>query len=174
MSLPNPGMNFTPFDPLPASDLNDLVENIEALSDGSGLEDDSIAPENLVAGSGTDWAWQTWSPTPVGFSSAPAGAVYIYKQFGKTIFLSVRQPNNGTSNSTVFEIPLPVQAKTTTDQVWEVACRGVNNGNLAFPRMATISSGGTDIVLSSDASGTSWTSSGGKRIVALEMFYEID
>lgn len=35
MALPNPGMSFTPFDPLPASDLNDLVENIEALYDHS-------------------------------------------------------------------------------------------------------------------------------------------
>src|SRR5687767_8010800 len=35
MPLPNPGMSFTPFDPLPASDLNDIVENIEALADGS-------------------------------------------------------------------------------------------------------------------------------------------
>ena len=42
MSLPNPGMTFTPFDPLPASDLNDLVENIEAIADGSGLDDDSV------------------------------------------------------------------------------------------------------------------------------------
>lgn len=32
MSLPNTGMSFTPFDPLPASDLNDLVENIEFLN----------------------------------------------------------------------------------------------------------------------------------------------
>lgn len=35
MPLPNPGMSFTPFDPLPASDLNDIVENIEAIQDGS-------------------------------------------------------------------------------------------------------------------------------------------
>lgn len=35
MPLPNPGMSFDPFDTLPASDLNDMVENIEALEDGS-------------------------------------------------------------------------------------------------------------------------------------------
>lgn len=32
MSLPNTGMSFTPFDPLPASDLNDIVENVEYLN----------------------------------------------------------------------------------------------------------------------------------------------
>jgi hypothetical protein len=38
MALPNPSMTFTPFDVLPASDLNDLVENIESLADGTGLD----------------------------------------------------------------------------------------------------------------------------------------
>lgn len=37
--IPNPGMNFTPFDPLPASSLNDMVENIEALAARTALGD---------------------------------------------------------------------------------------------------------------------------------------
>lgn len=40
--LPNPGMSFTPFDPLPASDLNDMVENIESLADGTGVDPGAI------------------------------------------------------------------------------------------------------------------------------------
>ena len=36
--LPNPGMSFTPFDPLPASDLNNILENIEALADGVNFD----------------------------------------------------------------------------------------------------------------------------------------
>jgi len=47
MSLPNPSMNFTPFDPLPASDLNDIVENVEALAAGTGLDDSSIVKAKL-------------------------------------------------------------------------------------------------------------------------------
>ena len=50
MSLPNPDMSFTPFDPLPAGDLNDLVENIESLSGGTGFEDSSIGPSILNTG----------------------------------------------------------------------------------------------------------------------------
>jgi hypothetical protein len=38
MPLPNPSMSFTPLDPLPASDLNDLVQNIESLADGTGFD----------------------------------------------------------------------------------------------------------------------------------------
>lgn len=37
MPLPN-SINFTAFDPLPASDLNDMVENDEALSDGTAID----------------------------------------------------------------------------------------------------------------------------------------
>ena len=42
MALPNLGQVFTPFDPLPASDLNDIVENVEALAAGTGLNDASV------------------------------------------------------------------------------------------------------------------------------------
>jgi hypothetical protein len=35
-------MSFTPFDPLPASDLNDMVENIEALAAGTGLDNSAV------------------------------------------------------------------------------------------------------------------------------------
>lgn len=41
-------MSFTPFDPLPASDLNDIVENVEALADGTGLDDTSVISAKLV------------------------------------------------------------------------------------------------------------------------------
>lgn len=49
MALPNLGQVFTPFDPLPASDLNDIVENVEALAAGTGLNDASVTAEKLAA-----------------------------------------------------------------------------------------------------------------------------
>lgn len=48
MALPNPSMSFTPFDPLPASDLNDLVENIESLADGTGFDTGAITSTKLT------------------------------------------------------------------------------------------------------------------------------
>lgn len=64
MSLPNEDMSFTPFDQLPASDLNDLVENIEALSDGSGLADGAVKADKLAvnAVTGND-GWISTSDT---------------------------------------------------------------------------------------------------------------
>lgn len=37
MALPNPSMSFTPFDPLTAAQLNDFVENDQALSNGTAI-----------------------------------------------------------------------------------------------------------------------------------------
>jgi len=53
MALPNPSMVFTPFDPLPASDLNDLVENIESLADGTGFDAGAIDTADIADGAVT-------------------------------------------------------------------------------------------------------------------------
>lgn len=47
MSLPNPGMDFTALTVLPASDLDKMVQNIESLAAGSGLDDASVASSKL-------------------------------------------------------------------------------------------------------------------------------
>lgn len=49
-NLPNQDMEFNPFDPLPASQLNDLVENTESLADGSGIGDEAVTPEKRSGG----------------------------------------------------------------------------------------------------------------------------
>lgn len=41
-NLPNPGMDFTPFDILTAEEMDDLVENIESLADGTGIGDGAL------------------------------------------------------------------------------------------------------------------------------------
>lgn len=64
MPLPNPGMSFTPLDPLPASDLNDIVENVEALQDWSAYDNETLPTllnvdeflKGWIPGSGT-WAY---------------------------------------------------------------------------------------------------------------------
>jgi hypothetical protein len=43
MPLPNTGMSFTPFDPLPSSDMNNMVDNIESLADLSAFADGAIS-----------------------------------------------------------------------------------------------------------------------------------
>lgn len=49
-NLPNQGMDFTPFDILTAEEMDDLVENIESLADGSGIGDEAVTPEKRSGG----------------------------------------------------------------------------------------------------------------------------
>lgn len=53
MALPNPSMAFTPFDILLAEELNDLVENIESLADGTGFDAGAIGTTDLADGAVT-------------------------------------------------------------------------------------------------------------------------
>lgn len=53
-NLPNQSMSFSPFAILTAEEMNNLVENIEALADGTGVGDEAIttakvAPSTLIA-----------------------------------------------------------------------------------------------------------------------------
>lgn len=50
--LPNPGMDFTAFDTLPAASLDDLVENIESLADGSGISADVFELDSASTATG--------------------------------------------------------------------------------------------------------------------------
>lgn len=50
MSLPYPGMDFTPFDILTASELDQMVENIESLADGTGLDAAAVTPSKRSGG----------------------------------------------------------------------------------------------------------------------------
>lgn len=47
-NLPNQSMSFSPFAILTAEELNDLVENIESLADGSGIGDGAIDTTQLA------------------------------------------------------------------------------------------------------------------------------
>lgn len=88
MPLPNPSMSFSPFAILTAAEMNDLVENIESLADGSGIATGAVTPEKLLSGTGSSWNWQTWSPTLSGLNigtGGSAGIVARYKQTGKTV-----------------------------------------------------------------------------------------
>lgn len=71
MALPNPGMDFTAFDTLPAASLDDMVENIEALADGSGLDDKAIATAKLDDG----YSLLGYTERTSSFTSTTAGSM---------------------------------------------------------------------------------------------------
>lgn len=110
MSLPNPGMSFDPFDTLPASAMNDIVENIEALADGSGLNDDAIEFSKLLATIFSD-TLQTVA------NSGTAGGTWSYINLGGIkLAWCIGSSSAGTSAFTRTWIP-PTSFFTTITNV---------------------------------------------------------
>lgn len=169
-NLPNQNMTFSPFAILTAEELNDLVENIESLADGSGIGDAAIKASNI------DFIYmQAWTPTIVGFSSLPSNAEYYYTKIGRFVTIYISQPNNGTSNSTLFTLTLPVQAANISSNFKWVApvVQPVDNGsvNTTTSGIATIESNATILTFLRNATGNNWTNSGGKRVPWFQMSY---
>jgi hypothetical protein len=78
------------------------------------LSDDSIKPENLVAGTGTGWAWQSWTPTWTNMTVGSATVVAKYKQIGKTVNCYLRfVVGAGTAVGTDPTFTLPVTPSST-------------------------------------------------------------
>lgn len=65
MSLPNPSMDFTAFDVLTADQLDDMVENVEALAAGTGLNNSVVTASKLATG-----AQAAYTATDQGIPSA--------------------------------------------------------------------------------------------------------
>lgn len=47
MALPNPSMSFSPFAILTAEEMNDLVENIESLANGTGISAGAVTSSKI-------------------------------------------------------------------------------------------------------------------------------
>lgn len=175
MSLPHPGMDFVPFDVLTAGELDNIVANVEALASGSGQDDGSITSAKLSVAAGEPGGpWQSYAPTNItGFSSSPAGGVYRYQKVGKTVRLFIRQPTDGTSNSTGFTITLPFTAATVTDAEWQAPAQIRNNGTTpSTPGLLVIASAGTTVGVFTSYSGGTFTASGAKRVASGIITYE--
>ena len=84
------------------------------------IADSVVTPEKLITGTGTSWAWQSWTPTLTGASTNPtlgtnSVAEGRYTQIGKTVIcqIDIKFGTSGTNaGSGTYYISLPVAAKT--------------------------------------------------------------
>ena len=74
MGLPKPGLDAIPFTPLTAQFLDDMNENIDSLSNGTGLEDDAVTTAKIADDSVTGAKLDVTSVLPLIY---PVGAIYI-------------------------------------------------------------------------------------------------
>lgn len=92
-----------------------------ALQDMSAVTPGSVTPEKLLAGAGTSWAWQSWTPTFTNWTIGTGGSaqtVAKYVQIGKTVYFKLNT-TLGTSGASVgtpvkFTLPVTATALSTT------------------------------------------------------------
>jgi hypothetical protein len=147
--------------------------------DGLNIKDnklntnDAVIPSNLAAGTGSDWVFQTWTPTIGGFSANPTGGLYYYKQVGKKVTLFITMPNNGTSSTATITLTLPVTARTITNMEWNGFGVVVDNGvTQTTPGMLSVASGGTSLTVFLNLNAGGFTASGSKRLARGMIEYE--
>lgn len=128
MSLPNPAMSFSPFAILTSEEMNQIVENIEALSDGSGLADGSITNAKLSASAGElGGAWSSWPLTWTNLTPGDGTNNSKRMQIGKTVFFKVEFTLGTTSSvGTNPYINFPV-APVTLPQLAEIGVGSITD-----------------------------------------------
>lgn len=83
------------------------------IKDGVLNSNASVVPNNLVASTGTSWAWQSWTPTWTNFTVGNGTVTAKYIQIGKTVCFSIKVLFGSTTSVTGSPpiLTLPVTAK---------------------------------------------------------------
>ena len=133
--------------------------NIDGLLIKDGLlPAGNIQPLNLVSGTGSSWAWQSWTPTLTNLSGGTLNyAKYI--QIGKTVFFRFKYTLAGAGVAGAVSITLPVTAisQNGTDGDSTEPLADVNYRDMGT---ATYGGGGTLLVSQTTLNLFVWSASG--------------
>lgn len=173
MPLPNSSMSFTPFDILTAEELNDFVENDQALAAGTGFNTGAI-PAAAIANSAvtsakidyTSFPYVTYTPTITGFTGTPTVTAKSKEvPGGRWVYINIQ----GTANASgAFTFTVPSNSSETVNYTPRV----MNNSTLLVnPGLGEIASGSNIMQLFQDQSGAGWSSTGTKRVYNFQFFY---
>lgn len=124
------------------SDSNNLkkvtVSNLFA-----NIPDGSVTPADLVSGTGTSWAWQSWTPTWTNLTVGNGTNTSVYLQVGKTVFFRLSFVLGSTSSVGTNPVAtIPITSKNY-DLLFIYAHGNyvdVSAGNDNFPAFATYGS----------------------------------
>lgn len=99
----------------------------------ANITDAAVTPAKLIAGTGSGWSWQSWTPTwtNLTISSSTVDARYI--QTGKTVFFEISITGAGTFDVTgtpvYFSLPVTANANVgTSDVIGHGNCQDVSAG----------------------------------------------
>lgn len=114
VSLPSDGQTID------AADYNVPINTIVAAING-GLDSNNITaggvvPNSLTSGTGTSWAWQSWTPTWTNLTIGNATVEAKYIQVGKAVFCKLVVVLGSTSSvSGAFTLSVPVTSVTPSN-----------------------------------------------------------
>jgi hypothetical protein len=161
-NLPNQNMDFVPLATLPAADLDKLVDNIEALADGTGIGDGAVTNAKLDTTAGEPGGkWKAYTPTLTGAVTNPTlGSSTVtgrYTQVGKTVICHVLYTivTGGAFNagSGLYRFSLPVAANTTAPAAYDGIGVIFDSGTEFMVAIAKMASAGTQVELSKAKDG---------------------
>lgn len=85
----------------------------------ANITDTAVTPAKLQAGSGTGWAWQSYTPTFTNLTSGNGTLAFKYTQIGKTVIVNISFKLGTTSSmGSVPTMSLPVTSVSYTPGRW--------------------------------------------------------
>lgn len=113
----------------------------------SNITDAAVTPAKLLAGTGSSWAWQSWTPTLANLTLGNGTVIAKYTQIGKTIHGFFRFTMGSTSamgTGPTFTLPAATQTSTfsatLSNQIGTVWIDDTGIGNFQGPLIITSSS----------------------------------
>ena len=96
---------------------------------------DAILPENLVSGTGTSWAWQSWTPTWGGLTVGNGTVAAKYTQVGKMVTCRISFTMGSTSSisgDVTFTLPVTSVSYVASGNHYIGVGRMCDNGVAAY------------------------------------------
>ena len=132
MALPNPGMDAVPFTPITSQWGDEIIENIEALAAGSGLDDGVLDNTKLKTGSGIAYRLGRDIKTSVGTVIPNAYTTYctvnassLNKEVEIEYGVQLRDGSSGASRTGHIRIQVDGVTLTGSDLIWQTPASGV-------------------------------------------------
>jgi len=120
------------------------------------IADEAVTPAKLLAGTGTDWVWQSWTPTWTNVSGGTLNyAKYI--QIGKTVHFRIKYTLGGAGVSGGIIVTTPTSINAGIDannQIMNISALMFDTGTAGYPGIVRWNSSTTIQVYAANASGT--------------------
>ena len=109
VSLPSDGQTIDAADY--NTPINTIVTAVNGNLDSDNIAEGGVVPNSLVDGTGTSWAWQSFTPTNSGLTLGNGTEEARYTQIGKTVIFRYQLTfGSTTSISGTLLVGLPVTA----------------------------------------------------------------